>query len=222
MPEPIEGGEFLTPMAGLAALSSLVLSTGDISASAPEVVRIVSRMLPDRPSVAMSVRRGDESHFAATADSPRVPSGEATRNERAMHRELLRSDAGSVGELYIWPEHLDEFDERASPLAALIAGHLGTLLSFRLELTDQARQTERLRDALTSRSSTDQAVGILMGQNRFDREQATEALRTRARDNGVDIATLAAEIIRSLTGTELGTIHFIDSTEMPGNRGRVQ
>jgi len=71
--------------------------------------------------------------------------------------------------------------------------HLMVRVAHHVEITDQ------LRAALTSRTVIDQAIGIIMGQNRCDAEAAFAVLRTASQNRNAKLRTVAAEIIRAVS-----------------------
>ncbi|MVU78782.1 ANTAR domain-containing protein [Nocardia sp. ET3-3] len=206
---------------GLAELTSRVLSAENVEAAARDAAAVVSRILPGEPQVGVVVNWvSDRTVFVATGSSDRLR--EQTFEEGpAVHHEPLRTPTGSVGTLLVRPARPGGLDERARPLVVLTADHLATLLSFRIDLAAREAHTEDLRHTLASRSAVDQAVGILMERRRFGREDALDALRTIARDRGADTTTVAAELIRRLTGAAVGTTHFDEPTGTDANRGHV-
>jgi AmiR/NasT family two-component response regulator len=66
-----------------------------------------------------------------------------------------------------------------------------------------ARQNElttQLEAALTSRATIDQAIGIIMGQNRCDADRAFDLLRAASQNRNVKLRTVAAEIVAAVSG----------------------
>jgi AmiR/NasT family two-component response regulator len=65
-----------------------------------------------------------------------------------------------------------------------------------------AALTDQLRDALASRSVIDQALGILMDQQRCDADQAFELLRNASQHRNRILRDAAADIVRAVSGRE--------------------
>jgi ANTAR domain/GAF domain len=66
-----------------------------------------------------------------------------------------------------------------------------------------AEQTERAQDlqtAMSSRSTIDQALGVIMGQNRISRDEAFAILRSASQHRNVKLREVAALLIENLTG----------------------
>jgi hypothetical protein len=71
---------------------------------------------------------------------------------------------------------------------------------LRCQLAAERKLTTQLRAALTSRAAIDQAIGILMAQQRCTAEQAFEILRTASQNRNVKLRHVAADIVTGLTG----------------------
>jgi AmiR/NasT family two-component response regulator len=57
-----------------------------------------------------------------------------------------------------------------------------------------------MREAMESRSVIDQAIGIVMAQNRCDAATAFGLLRTASQNRNVKLRVVASDIVDSLTG----------------------
>ncbi|WP_214367335.1 ANTAR domain-containing protein [Pseudonocardia sp. H11422] len=60
--------------------------------------------------------------------------------------------------------------------------------------------SQHLQAALASRAVIDQALGILMGQNKSAADQAFEILRTISQNRNVKLRDVAAEVITAVSG----------------------
>lgn len=69
-----------------------------------------------------------------------------------------------------------------------------------LVLAEQATLAEHLQTALASRSTIDQALGVIMGQNRVPRDEAFAILRAASQHRNVKLREVARSIIENLTG----------------------
>lgn len=65
-------------------------------------------------------------------------------------------------------------------------------------LGQDAAQLARLAESVATRSVIDQALGVLMDQNRCDAGQAFETLRRASNNRNVKLRDLAAEIVASV------------------------
>jgi ANTAR domain/GAF domain len=59
--------------------------------------------------------------------------------------------------------------------------------------------TDQLRAALTSRTVIDQAIGIVMGQNRCDADTAFAVLRAASQNRNIKLRVVAAEILTAVS-----------------------
>jgi AmiR/NasT family two-component response regulator len=71
---------------------------------------------------------------------------------------------------------------------------------LRRELAAERELTAQLRAALASRAVIDQAIGILMAQQRCTAAQAFEILSIASQNRNAKLRRVAAGIITSLTG----------------------
>jgi hypothetical protein len=67
-------------------------------------------------------------------------------------------------------------------------------------LAEQAEMSENLRGALASRAVIDQALGIVMGQNRCTADEAFDTLRTISQNRNVKLSDVAAQVITAVSG----------------------
>ncbi|MCA1569653.1 MAG: GAF and ANTAR domain-containing protein [Chloroflexi bacterium] len=67
-------------------------------------------------------------------------------------------------------------------------------------LTDQVQLTHHLETAMASRSVIDQALGIIMGQNRCAAADAFEILRRASNHRNIKLRDVASEIVTRISG----------------------
>lgn len=85
----------------------------------------------------------------------------------------------------------DEVQARAVQLADRAAG----VLAVALRMADSRQDNDNLRTALTSRSVIDQAMGVLMGQQRCTAQQAFDLLRATSQNRNLKLRDVAAGIV---------------------------
>ena len=73
-----------------------------------------------------------------------------------------------------------------------------SVLELALKMADDAEVRAQLEAALTSRSVIDQALGIIMGQNRCSSEEAFRLLRDASQNRNVKLRELAAAMVASV------------------------
>jgi hypothetical protein len=69
-----------------------------------------------------------------------------------------------------------------------------------LRLARQWTEVSQLQEALASRSTIDQALGVLMSQNRCTRDEAFAVLRRASQNRNIKLRDVAAAIISRFTG----------------------
>ncbi|SDT32295.1 ANTAR domain-containing protein [Friedmanniella luteola] len=69
-----------------------------------------------------------------------------------------------------------------------------------LRITEQGQLAEHLQEALAGRSTIDQALGVLMAQNRCTRDEAFGILRRASQHRNLKLREVAAAVIERFTG----------------------
>lgn len=85
-------------------------------------------------------------------------------------------------------------------LAKALAAQCGAALEVILRQTDQALLREQFDAALGSRSVIDQALGILMAQQRCTASEAFELLRRASQRRNRKLREVAADLVTAVTG----------------------
>ncbi|MEV6558032.1 GAF and ANTAR domain-containing protein [Nocardia sp. NPDC051756] len=129
---------------------------------------------------------------------------------KSIYAQPLSIDGQTVGALSLYSTQPNGITERVRQAATLTAEHLGMLLAVASDSARQAKLTEQLRATLASRSTIDQALGILMAEHRCDRDAAFEVLRNKSQHSNVRVADLAVEIIETVTGRRPTAPHFVE------------
>jgi GAF domain-containing protein len=86
--------------------------------------------------------------------------------------------------------------------ADLFAAQASTALTLMLHQVHQTGITRQLEQALDSRSVIDQALGILMAQQRCTADQAFRLLRLHSQNNNLKLRDVAAELVLRVTGSQ--------------------
>jgi GAF domain-containing protein len=90
----------------------------------------------------------------------------------------------------------DDETRRAEQFAETAAG----ALALGLRLVSYAALTEQLRDSLASRAVIDQAIGVIMGQERCPQDEAFAMLRQASQNRNVKLREVAEEIVTRVSG----------------------
>ena len=113
----------------------------------------------------------------------------------------LRHDGRTLGALNLYSGAAHAFDDaRDVDRAVGFADQGAAVLSVALRQAQQAALTEQLREALDSRTVIDQAIGILMGQQRCNAHDAFAILRTASQTRNRKLRDIATDIITSVGG----------------------
>lgn len=106
------------------------------------------------------------------------------------HRLVL--NAYSAGDAFL--------EESAVDRTQLFVDELGFTLPIALRVAEQSTELVQLQQALASRSTIDQALGVLMGQNRCTRDEAFGILRRASQNRNIKLRDVAAALVERATG----------------------
>ena len=91
-------------------------------------------------------------------------------------------------------------DAAAVDRAQQFVDELAFTMPVALRLAQQSAEVSNLQEALASRSTIDQALGVLMAQNRCTRDEAFGILRRASQNRNVKLRDVAAAVIQRFTG----------------------
>jgi GAF domain-containing protein len=106
---------------------------------------------------------------------------------------------GAVGVLNLYTRAGTGFDDRDHELARMLAAHAAVALTAALRTYDQVSLTDNLRNALSSRSVIDQAIGIVMGRERCSADKAFDVLRKVSQQRNTKLRHVAAEVVTAIS-----------------------
>jgi GAF domain-containing protein len=109
-------------------------------------------------------------------------------------------DRETVGALNLYATRPAAFTEPERSRAAAFADQATAALTVILRQADQAVLHRQLTDAMSSRSVIDQALGVLMGQQRCTATEAFTLLRQASQHRNRKLRDVAVEIITQVTG----------------------
>jgi hypothetical protein len=120
---------------------------------------------------------------------------------RSASATPVSTDDGAASlALNLYSREVDAFDGGLMKRAQILAGETTRGLRIALRIADQRAVNDQLQAALVSRSTIDQALGVIMGQNRCTREEAFAVLRKASQHRNVRLRDVAASVITNLTG----------------------
>jgi GAF domain-containing protein len=105
-----------------------------------------------------------------------------------------------IGALNLYADAPRTFGPAEQLTARRFAGEASRALELAVRLAERSEMSAHLQAALASRAVIDQAVGIIMGQNRCTADEAFEVLRTASQNRNVKLRLIATEIVTSVSG----------------------
>ncbi|MEU6206797.1 GAF and ANTAR domain-containing protein [Micromonospora musae] len=109
-------------------------------------------------------------------------------------------DGETLGALNLYATEPTAFDAKARRQAVAFAEQSSAALTVILRQAEQALVHQQLTDAMASRSVIDQALGVVMGQQRCTATEAFALLRQASQHRNRKLRDVAAEIITQVTG----------------------
>ncbi|MEP7178574.1 MAG: ANTAR domain-containing protein, partial [Pseudonocardiales bacterium] len=88
--------------------------------------------------------------------------------------------------------------------AAHIADHAAGAVAIAVRLAEHSKAIDNLHTALTSRSTIDQAIGILMAEQHCDARAAFALLRQASQGRNIKLRAVAAGIVAAVERGSLG------------------
>jgi len=125
---------------------------------------------------------------------------------------LPLADQGEVsGALNLYSTTVGAFDDPADiARATVFASQGGAVLGVAVRQAKQAELTEQLREALSSRAVIDQAIGVLMAQQRCSADDAFAVLRRASQNRNRKLRDIASDIVTSVGGQPVDEAPFSD------------
>ncbi len=106
-----------------------------------------------------------------------------------------------IGALNLYALAACVFDEDSRSAAAQLTALAAAVATAALRHFDEARLTDHLRTALSSRSVIDQAIGIVIGMQRCAPETAFDVLRTVSQNRNIPLREVAADLLARTVGS---------------------
>lgn len=151
-----------------------------------------------------AMRSGEVVDVPDISSETRWPAYIARAREQGLRSSLslpLLVQDVSVGAMNLYShDRVHAFGRRERTLAEGFAAQVSTALLLALRMVRQSAVQAQLEQALTSRSVIDQALGVLMGQQRCTAEEAFQLLRTHSQNNNTKLREVAATLIANTTG----------------------
>ncbi|MFI6509925.1 ANTAR domain-containing protein [Streptosporangium sp. NPDC050855] len=154
---------------------------------------------------------GQANHITDTSTEPRWRSfcTEAfVHGVRSCLSLPLMGPSGQVGGYNLYNPRPDAFDDDALARMRVFADTAAGAVALSLRMADQSKLNADLRATLASRSVIDQAIGIVMAQQRCSAEDAFALLSRASQNRNLKVHDLAAEIVATVGGRTPGPDTF--------------
>jgi len=106
----------------------------------------------------------------------------------------------TIGALNVYCTQPEAFDERSRQSLSVFAAQAAGALAMVLRHSRQDQITSQLEQALASRTVIDQAMGIIMAQQRCTADEAFGLLRAHSQNTNRKLRDVAAEVIERVSG----------------------
>jgi transcriptional regulator with GAF, ATPase, and Fis domain len=137
---------------------------------------------------------------AAEERWPRFGRAAAARGVQSALSLPLCAQDETIGALNLYALTPANFGDAETRRAEKFAENAAGALALGLRLVSYAALTDQLRESLASRAVIDQAVGIIMAQERCGQDKAFSALRSASQNRNVKLRQVAQEIVLGVTG----------------------
>jgi GAF domain-containing protein len=150
-----------------------------------------------------AMNSGERVLITNLAEDDRWPEYRIRAAKRAIASSLslpLNVAAQTVGALNLYGTRPDQFDAESIRRAEAFSGQSATALTIMLRHASQLTLAEQLREALESRAVIDQAIGVIVAQQRCSATDAFGVLRRGSQHRNVKLSVVAAELIEAASG----------------------
>jgi GAF domain-containing protein len=172
--------------------------TGQVASRVDEV----QYQLDDGPCL-HAMRHGHPVHIEDTEDQAHWPKFEeqaATQGIRSCLALPLVADGKPVGALNLYARVAGAFGVAETRRAENFAENASGALALALRLASYAALTDQMRSSLASRAVIDQAIGVIMAQERCTQARAFAMLRAVSQNGNVKLRDIASAIVTSVSG----------------------
>lgn len=111
----------------------------------------------------------------------------------------LRGGENAVGAINLYSQQPRAFGPGEMEQGRRFADEASRALTMAVRLAQHAELSAQLQAALTSRAVIDQAIGVVMGQNRCGADEAFAVLRTASQNRNVKLRAVAEEIVAAVS-----------------------
>jgi len=109
---------------------------------------------------------------------------------------------GAAIALNLYSEDEEPWEPMRLVRAAVFAEQVARVMALCIRISEQTLINGDLTAAMASRATIDQAIGIIMGQNRCSAEEAFAILRSASSHRNTKLRDVAAAVVQSVTGSQ--------------------
>ena len=113
---------------------------------------------------------------------------------------LVTPEGERIGTVGFWSAATEAFGSAATDAAARFAEYAGPAVDLALVVAHGVEVNQDLHRALATRSVIDQALGVIMAEDRCSPEVAFETLRRASMNRNIKVHRLAADIVQGVSG----------------------
>ncbi|MCO7220917.1 ANTAR domain-containing protein [Klenkia sp. PcliD-1-E] len=121
---------------------------------------------------------------------------------RSVLSTPMTAGGDTFGALNLYSPHPNAFGDGARERAERWAQQASGAVGVALRLAERTRWGQQMSQALTSRTVIDQAIGIVMAQQRCSAADAFGILRTASQGRNVKLRAIAADIVEAVGGRD--------------------
>jgi GAF domain-containing protein len=104
-----------------------------------------------------------------------------------------------IGALNIYSREPSAFSPEAVEIAEELAGHVAVAVGNAIAVTEATTLVEQMRRAMDSRSIIDQAMGVIMAQNRCDADAAFAILTRASQNRNIKLREIARSAVMTVS-----------------------
>jgi GAF domain-containing protein len=152
-----------------------------------------------------AARVGDVVTVHDTASDDRWPDYHAQAFQEGLRSSLsvpltLGDEAAGALNLYVFARH--QFDDTERAVIGQFCDESSRAVSLAIRHHDLTRENDHLHAAMATRRVIDQALGLIIAQNRCSPDEAFNILRRASQNRNVKISQLAADMISTASGSK--------------------
>ena len=152
-----------------------------------------------------AARTGEPVTMLDVHTDSRWPMYQQQAKEQGLRSSLsvpLSVGAETTGALNLYVFELHDFGAEERAALSQFCDEASRAISLALRHDRVTQENDHLHNAMASRRVIDQAIGIIMAQNRSSADDAFDVLRRASMNRNIKIQQLAGDMIRAVTGAD--------------------